>query len=190
MRRPPGPWRRSAAFAASLAVAAACAPSGVTPTATAAIADSADMVMLDMERLVLEDGVRRALIRADTAFTYQSSQLMEFRTLTVTFYDAAGVETSTLTAAEGTYRILVESLDARGQVVVVTPDGRRLQSERLKYEKAANQISTDVAFTFQSPTEYLEGNGFRSDPEMRNTVVDQPRGRQRGQGILLPGQVP
>lgn len=183
-------WPLGVALMGSMALAAACAPSGVTPTATAAIADSADMVMLGMERVVLEDGVRRAVIRADTAYTYQSSQLMEFRTLTVTFYDAAGVETSTLTAAEGTYRILAESLDARGQVRVVTPDGRQLQSERLRYERAGNHISTDLAFTFQSPTEYLEGNGFRSDPEMRNTVVDQPRGRQRGQGIALPGQVP
>jgi len=175
---------------AGAALAGACAPTGVIPAATAAFADSADMVMVDMERLVLENGIRRAVIRADTAYTYQASQLMEFRTLTVTFYDAAGVQTSVLTAAEGSYRILLENLDARGNALLVTPDGKRLASERLRYEKTANQISTDLAFTFESRTEYLQGNGFRSDPEMRNTVVDQPRGRQRGQGILLPGQVP
>jgi LPS export ABC transporter protein LptC len=175
--------------AAVLAVAAAgCAEQGVTPTATAQVADSADMVMLRMEKGIFEDGIRRALIMADTARTYQSSQTMELGNLQVTFYDRTGQQTSVLTAAHGTYRIQTESLDARGNVVLVGASGERLASPRLSYDKLANLIRTDTTFTYDSPTQSLSGNGFVSDPEFKNPVVDQPRGRQRSGGLLLPGQ--
>jgi len=179
--------------AAMLALAlgsAACVEERITPTATSALADSADMVMFAMERSVLQDGVRRALILADTAYTYQDTQIMEFRTLRVTFFDAAGIQTSVLTAGAGTYRIQSEALDARQNVVVLSADGKRLSSQQLLYDKAANQVKTDSAFTYQSASEFVQGTGFVSDPEFRNPVIRQARGRQRGGGILLPGQRP
>lgn len=169
---------------------AACVEERVTPTATSALADSADMVMFAMERSVFQDGVRRALILADTAYTYQNTQIMEFRTLRVTFFDASGIQTSVLTAGAGTYRIQSEALDARQDVVVLSADGKRLNSQHLLYDKAANQVKTDSAFTYQSASEYVQGNGFTSDPEFRNPVIRQARGRQRGEGMLLPGQRP
>ncbi len=184
---------RSVLLAGGLAAAlglAGCVEQRVTPTATSALADSADMVMFAMERSVFQDGVRRALILADTAYTYQNTQIMEFRTLRVTFFDASGIQTSVLTAGAGTYRIQSEALDARKDVVVLSADGKRLNSQHLLYDKAANQVSTDSAFTFQSATEFVQGSGFTSDPEFRNPVIRQARGRQRGQGMLLPGQRP
>ncbi len=172
------------------AAAAACGREGVTPTATGTLADTADMVMYGMERGVFEDGIKRAWIVADTAYTYQNTQIMEFRGLRVTFFDRTGAQTSVLTAGEGTYRIQLESLDARRAVRVVTTDNKRLSSEFLAYDRTANLVRTDSAFTYESGTEYVEGNGFVSDPEFRNVTIQQPRGRQRGEGMLLPGQRP
>lgn len=170
--------------------AGGCVEEGVTPTATAEVADSADMVMFAMEKGIFEDGVRRALILADTAWTYQGTQTMELGNLTVTFFDRTGQQTSVLTAAQGTYRIQSEALDARGRVLLVGAEGERLSSPRLSYDKLANLIRTDTTFTYESPTQYLSGNSFVSDPEFKAPVVDQPRGRQRSGGLLLPGQRP
>ena len=39
-------------------------------------------------------------------------------------------------------------MEANGTVVVVSPDGRRLKTESLKYDNGANTISTNVHFTF------------------------------------------
>ncbi len=180
----------SLAAASLLAVAAGCVPQGVTPTATGEVADSADMVMFGMEKGIFEDGVRRALIVADTAWTYQARQTMELAKLTVTFFDRTGQQTSVLTAGQGTYRIQTEALDARGGVVLAGAQGERLTSPRLSYDKLANLIRTDTTFVYQSPDNYLTGNGFVSDREFKAPVVDQPRGRQRSGGLLLPGQRP
>ena len=87
------------------------------------------------------------------------------------------------------YRWQDGSMEANGNVVVVSPDGRRLATERLRYDNASNQISTDRRFTFERGAEHLEGNSFRSDPDFRNVVTDQPRGGgPAGNGMLLPGQ--
>lgn len=171
-------------------VTGACVDQGVTPLATGQLADSADMMMLGMEKGIFDNGVRRAVIMADTAWTYQDSQRMDLGNLRVTFFDRSGVQTSVLTAAAGTYRLQTESLDARGTVLLIGAGGERLASPRLSYDKLANLVRSDTTFTYESASQYLEGNSFVSDPEFMAPRVDQPRGRQRSGGILLPGQGP
>ena len=78
---------------------------------------------------------------------------------------------------------------ATGTVVVLSPAGRRLATERLRYDNGSNQISTDRRFTFDRGEEHQEGDSFRSDPDFKNVVTDQPRGGgPAGNGMLLPGQ--
>ena len=136
---------------------------------------------------VTKDGIRRSRVEADTAFFYENTQVTQLKKIRVVFFDVQGEESSTLTAKRGTYRWQDGSMEANGNVVVVSPDGRRLATESLKYDNAANQISTNVHFTFDRGTEHLEGNSFRSDPDFKNVVTDRPRGTA-GDGILLPGQ--
>ncbi len=78
-------------------------------------------------------------------------------------------------------------MEATGNVLVVSPDGRRLATESLRYDNATNQIMTDKQFVFDKGAEHLEGNSFRSDPDFKNVVTDKPRGVS-GEGILMPGQ--
>jgi hypothetical protein len=80
-------------------------------------------------------------------------------------------------------------MEANDKVVVVSPDGRRLTTQALRYDNAANTISTNVHFAFDRGAEHLEGNSFRSDPDFKNVVTDRPRG-VAGDGMLLPGQEP
>ena len=166
----------------AVSVLVGCSTDAVAPPGTARIADSADMVLYNMETATRQDGIRRSQVVADTSYLYQNSQVMELRKLRVTFFDAAGSQTSILTADEGTYQITRESLDARGNVVVVTTDGKRLTTPHLIYDRLANQIRSDTVFTFDSPTEHLTGKSFVSDPEFTTAIVRHPRGG------LLPGQ--
>ena len=55
------------------------------------------------------------------------------------------------------------------------------------YDNASNTISTDQPFTFDDASQHLKGKSFRSDPDFRNVVTDQPSG-VAGKGMLLPGQ--
>jgi LPS export ABC transporter protein LptC len=173
----------------TLATSAACEESGARPTTTVSAPDSADQVLEGFTHYVTNQGVRRSRVEADSAFFYESTQVTELRNVKVVFFDLKGTESSTLTARRGTYRWQDGSMEANGNVVVVSPDGRRLQTETLRYNNGTNTISTDKHFTFDRGAEHLEGNSFRSDPDFRNVVTDRPRG-VAGNGMLLPGQGP
>ncbi len=102
--------------------------------------------------------------------------------------DAQGSLQSTLTADRGEYITATGKLDARGHVLVESTDGRHLRTEHLIYDKGANQIKSDTVFTYDSHDFKGGGNGFVSDIDFRNIQVNQPRGAQKGKGLLLPGQ--
>jgi LPS export ABC transporter protein LptC len=167
--------------------AAACEDPGAKPTTTVTAVDSADQVLEGFSHYVTREGVRRSRVEADTAYFYENTQVTQLKNIRVVFYDAKGEEGSTLTARAGTYRWQDGSMEANGHVVVVSPDGRRLQTETLRYDNVANTISTSTHFTFDRGTEHLEGNSFKSDPDFKNVVTDKPRG-VAGDGMLLPGQ--
>jgi LPS export ABC transporter protein LptC len=167
--------------------ALSCEDTGVKPTTTVQATDSADQVLEGFSHYVTNEGIRRSRVEADTAFYYEPTQVTDLRHIKVVFFDVKGEEGSTLTAQRGTYRWQDGSMEASGNVLVVTPDGRRLTTETLKYDNATNQIMTDKHFSFDRGTEHLEGNSFRSDPDFKNVVTDRPRGVS-GEGLLLPGQ--
>jgi LPS export ABC transporter protein LptC len=179
--------RGTALSVLSVLSAFACEDTGARPTTTVQASDSADQVLEGFSHYVTNNGVLRSRVEADTAFFYESTQMNELHHVKVVFFDLKGAESSTLTAKRGTYRWQDGSMQATGNVVVVSPDGRRLTTEVLKYDNATNTISTDRPFTFDRGEEHLEGNSFRSDPDFKNVVTDRPRGNT-GNGMLLPGQ--
>ncbi|MFL5402042.1 MAG: LPS export ABC transporter periplasmic protein LptC [Gemmatimonadales bacterium] len=175
------------ALSAVTALTASCEDTGVKPTTTIQAADSADQILEGFSHYVTNDGIRRSRVEADTAFFYESTQMNELHNVKVVFFDIKGDESSTLTAKRGRYRWQDGSMEASGNVVVVSPDGRKLSTDVLKYDNATNTILTDRHFTFDKGEEHLEGNSFRSDPDFKNVVTDRPRGVS-GNGMLLPGQ--
>ena len=174
-------------FSVLSVLSVACEDPGAKPTTTVAATDSADQILEGFSHYVTKDGIRRSRVEADTAFFYEPTQITKLKKIRVVFFDVKGEEGSTLTAKAGTYRWQDGSMDATGSVLVVSPDGRRLTTEALKYDNASNTISTNVHFSFDRGTEHLEGNSFRSDPDFKNVVTDKPRG-VAGDGMLLPGQ--
>ena len=184
------PYRRTAlaiVYLLAMIIVASCEESGARPTTTIQAPDSADQVLEGFSHYVTNEGVRQSRVEADTAYFYEATQITNLVNVKVTFYDLKGAESSTLTSKTGVYRWQDGSMEANGNVVVVSPDGRRLATERLRYDNTSNQISTDRHFTFDRGDEHLEGNSFRSDPDFRNVVTDRPRG-VAGDGMLLPGQ--
>ena len=176
-----------------LAGAPACRPPwhartpGARPTTTVQATDSADQVLEGFSHWVTKDGIRRSEVQADTAYFYENTQVTQLSNIRVVFYDLNGKESSTLTAKSGTYRWQDGSMQANGKVVVISPDGRKLQTDTLKYDNATNTISTNTHFVMDRGTDHLEGQSFRSDPDFKNVVTNKPVGRA-GDGLLLPGQ--
>jgi LPS export ABC transporter protein LptC len=176
---------RALAVAGALLAPLACRD-GSRPTATVSPPDSADQVLLGMSHYVTDNGVQRARVRADTAYFYSSNQTAELRHVHITFYNAEGAESSTLTAREGTYHWRSGDMEARGNVIVVTTDGRTLRTEQLRYDQAKNQVTADGPFVFDGPNRHIEGEGFTSDPDFTNVVAKHPKGT--GGQFTLPDQ--
>jgi LPS export ABC transporter protein LptC len=169
------------------AAGAGCESGGARPTATVQAADTADQVLEGFSHYVTADGIRKSRIEADTAYFYEATQLAQLRRLRATFYDAKGAESSRLTANRGTYRWQDGSMQADGKVVVLATDGRKLETETLKFDPKKNEISTDQAFRFEHDNEFIRGTSFTSDPDFKNVVTNRPHG-VAGKGVLLPGQ--
>lgn len=178
--------RATASGALGVLIAVAACGDGVRPTAQTEAMSDADQVLYGMTHFVTQDGVVRARVEADTAYFYNSTQTVQMQTVRVTFFDTQGTESSTLTARAGTFYWRTQNLDGRGSVVVRTPDGRRLETEVLRYNHQRNEVSSDVPFVFDAPDRHIEGEGFTSDPGFRNVVATKPTGR--GGEIRLPNQ--
>ncbi len=157
-----------------LAAAAAMAcNSGTEPRVTAAnpLADSADQVMFGVSTVITDRGVLRAQLAADTGYFFDGNSRIEVRHEKTVFYTSTGQPNATLTSVEGTYNMRRGQMEARRNVVVVTTDGKRLETEQLRYDQATDQISSDSAFVLTQPTRTLRGIGFTSDPDLTNIHV-------------------
>jgi LPS export ABC transporter protein LptC len=150
------------------------------------MADSADQMMFGISTLLTDRGVLNAELESDTAFFFDENTRIELRGVKLTFYTRTGERNSVLTSREGTYNTRQSRMEARGTVVVVTEDGRRLTTEQLRYDQLRNEISSDSAFVLTEPGRRLEGVGFTSDPNMNNVRVNR---LIEGQGAVSTGDL-
>lgn len=178
---------RRLVLVASWSAVAACSQRGIVPK-PAAVGDSADQVMGNMQTSITDDDVRVLDLQADTARVYQARQVADLEMVKVIFYDKDGNKTSTVTSKSGQYTIRDKSLDLRGDVVAVTPAGKVLHTEHLVYDRIANQVRSDVPFTFTAPEGNGSGASFESDPDFKNIITSRPKGGAKGKGFALPGQ--
>jgi LPS export ABC transporter protein LptC len=178
--------QRVAAVVASVLVLVACNETAQPlTTAQSVIPDSANQMMLGMSVLLTEAGVRKAAVKADTAFTYEDNTRFELHKVTTDFYTVTGERNATLTSRDGTYNVRLGVMEARGNVVVIATDGRRLETEQLKYDPSRNEISSDTAFVMTEKNRTVSGIGFISDPNMNSFRILRGA-RSTGQEVTIP----
>ncbi len=133
-----------------------------------AIPDSAEQIIFGGRIFLTDQGVNKGVLLADTVLNYEQGTRMELRRVNVTFYTALGLKDGVLTSKSGTYNSRLSRLEARGDVVVLREDGKRLTSQSLVYDQVRNQIFTDSAFVLNEPSRQFTGIGFESDPRLNN----------------------
>jgi LPS export ABC transporter protein LptC len=153
-------------------VVSACKEEIAPPVAAQPVlGDSADQLIFGMRVALASKGIRRADMDADTAFIYDVGNRIELKRVNTTFFTASGAKDAVLTSREGTYDARLQQLEGRGDVVIVSVDGRRLASPQLLYDQGRNEVSSDTSFVFTEPGRTVRGIGFVSDPNLRNLRI-------------------
>jgi len=170
------------ALGAVAALLLACDREPPPPLATA-MPDTADQVLYGVTMYLTIDGVMRIRLESDTVYNFQASQSAELLGVKVDFYTPEGVVSSTVTSVEGTFEYRTENMEARGDVVAVTPDGKRLTTDTLRYNRAVGAISGPGPFVYDGlGREHLEGVGFTADPEFTRVQAGAPQRGRPGVG--------
>ena len=129
-------------------------------------ADSAEQVMLGVRTLLFERGVRRGEMIADTAYTYDDQSRFDFRVVRANFNKDNGAPDGTLRADRGNYNLRTQIMEGFGNVVITSVDGRRLTTPHIRYDQAANLVTSDTTFELTGGDKVSRGIGFTATPNL------------------------
>jgi LPS export ABC transporter protein LptC len=146
-------------------------------------ADSAEQVIAPMQTNLVDGGIRRAFVRADSTYVFDRAQRLHLFGVNADFFNENGVKQGTLTAQRAVYNRMTELMEAFGDVQLVGVDGRRLNTQQLRYNKAMNEVSGDSAFVAVRSDGTLRGVGFKTDPSM-TTIRDVRDARMTGKANI------
>jgi LPS export ABC transporter protein LptC len=107
---------------------------------------------------------------AGYAATYGARNLVVVRGVRVDFYDEKGDKTSELRAREGDLHQVSRDMTARGDVVIQTTTGVRMQTNSVRFLNRQQKIVTDDFVRVERAGDVLTGYGFESDPGLEHFV--------------------
>ena len=182
---------RMAILAPMALVLTACGGDPVPPTGTDFRELPADMVTVGMRYYSTEGDLRTAELRADTAYEFQDSAgAYHLRGLNLVVFDeATGERNATLTSLRGTFDKRTEGMVAMGEVVLVTVDGKRIETEELHYLPNSGRMWSDSLTVLIENGERTVGQrGFEATGVANGRIgrleVKGPRGRFSGSVIF------
>lgn len=123
-------------------------------------------VTFGVTHVMTTNGVRSAILDADTAVQLDSGRRWDLRGVHIRFFTETGAESGTLTSRTGDYTPDNGSFVARDSVVLITrgENGtRRLETEELFYDVGTEQVWSDSAFVLTDASGPSRGSSFRSD---------------------------
>lgn len=153
-----------------------CKESTTAPKQTAGdVAEArADQVIYGLSHKITAQGIRKADLKADTAYTRPNDTRVNLKGVDLTFYDVNGKQTGHLTSRTGEYDLASRIMIARGKVVLVLTGEkgpRTIRSEELHYEQQANRVWSDKKTSLEEAGQTYHGNGFESDLTFTNVSV-------------------
>ena len=119
-----------------------------------------------------------AILKAGYIATYrQYKQLSD--SVKVDFYDEEGKHKSVLTSQRA--RVINDTQDmyAMGNVIVVSDDGATLYTEELIWINAEQKVVSKVPVVLKTKTETIDGDYFKSDPDLKEYEIYHTRGTSK-----------
>lgn len=183
------PLPPAALSALLLAGLAACGDRSAIPATTGeAVALPCDNQIEELTHTMTVNGVREAWLQADEACLWENADTIVVERFRLVLHDqGTGIEKATVTGQSGVLDLRTRRMRATGNAVLIIPaQGRRIESEQLLYDPAANLMRSDTTTFMYLPDRIIEGSGFESDLEFLNVRVRQLRTRPPNDGAGAP----
>lgn len=117
----------------------------------------------------------------ESAIKNDDSEVLQLEGVRMVFY-RDGLKDAVLTSDRGEIDQETEATVARGNVVVVTEDGKQLESEVLHWDPERSLIHTEEFVRFTEGDQVLTGYGLETDPDLTNvTILRDVQGASRQQ---------
>ena len=108
----------------------------------------------------------------------QSLQLELFDNVNVDLFDENFQQKSLIKSQSAMVNEKENKIKAYGSVVVISDDGKILRTDSLTWDNNSDKIYTDANLEFiTSDSDTLYGTGFKSNIDLTNWNILQPRGR-------------
>lgn len=129
------------------------------------------------EMLQTENGKLKIKIVASTIERFQDVQpsLVFSNGLEVTFYKDSVVR-SVLTANKAEVNEINNTMIASDNVVLVSSEGKRMNTDELIWDEGKNKIYTDKQIIITTAKEIVEGEGFESNPDFSKYSITKING--------------
>lgn len=119
-----------------------------------------------------ENGIKQWVLDSDEMRKYSAQDDVELITVKMNFFKN-GTHFSTLTSDSGLANLLTHDIHTWGDVVVVTEDGRRLETEELFFSNETELIHNDVFNVFTRGTDVMTGIGLEATPDLEYIEIKQ-----------------
>jgi LPS export ABC transporter protein LptC len=153
------------AAAAAVLIATGC-HSGPASTPSGADVRLPDQEARDFTLTESLEGRKNWTLWASYAAMYNDQSLVDAKTVRIEFFDKEGKRFSTLVAKTGRVHQRTNDLEARGNVVVTTESGIRMETDSLRWQNTAGKIVSDGFVKVTRQHDVVTGYGFESDPSL------------------------
>ena len=144
----------------------------------------ADYIIFGLTSYLTRQGIREAVVYADTALYFQDSTVVLLRgsVKLTAYHEELGTEKAVVTSDRGRLDSGTNELFAEGNaVLLIQADGRRIESYELNYMPDDNEIRSDSATVMYDGDTIIEGTSFTSDLNFERVVI--LNGRTRGGAV-------
>ena len=141
--------------------------------------DVHDQLSTNVEITLTKKGSITAKIKSEVLKkNNQSFQLELFDNVNVDLFDENFQQKSLIKSQSAMVNEKENRIKAYGSVVVISDDGKILMTDSLTWDNNSDKIYTDANLEFiTSDSDTLYGTGFKSNIDLTNWNILQPRGR-------------
>ena len=141
--------------------------------------DIHDQLSTNVEITLTKKGNVTAKIKSEVLKkNNQSLQLELFDDVNVDLFDENFQQKSLIKSQSAIVNEKENKIKAYGNVVVISDDGKILMTDSLTWDNNSDKIYTDANLEFiTSDSDTLYGTGFKSNIDLTNWNILQPRGR-------------